>query len=256
MVDGAVAVLVGVAATNEHHIDGESLIEQPLLTLDIDDLHDVLSGGAVELAAAVAGIHEGIQAHMGDGAHLVGGDVAVHMGDDALGQVVGLDLVLQRQRAQRCGAVPVAADDALDHALVAVVVAAGAVPVALTCREEQRQVTGMAGLQKSLFHRFAERLRAGRADEAAGGDGVAVVDQQGGLLGGDDAYFLHAGPLTCSGRRRDAFPGMRPCPPSGRQWRSTWRTARSLWRCRRQCPSACPGRYRPWHTSRRWGRSW
>ena len=191
VVDGAVAILVGVAAPDEHHIDGEGLIQQPLLTLNIDDLHDILGGGAVQLAAAVAGIHKGIQAHMGDGADLVGGDVPVHMGDDALGQVVGLDLVLQRQRAQGGGAVPVSADDALDHTLVAVVVAAGAVPVALTGREEQRQVTGVAGLQEPLFHRFAERLRAGRADKAAGGDGVAVVDQQGGLLSGDDAYFLH-----------------------------------------------------------------
>ena len=192
---------------------------------------------------------------MGDGANLVGGDVTVHMGDDALRQVVGLDFVLQRQRAQRGGAVPVATDDALDHTLVTVVVAAGAVLVALTGREEQRQVTGMAGLQKSLFHRFAERLRAGRADKAAGGDGVAVVDQQGGLLGGDDAYLLHARPLTCSGRRQDASPETRPCPPFDRRWRSTWRTARSPRRCRRQCPFACPGRCMPWHTSRRWGRS-
>ena len=155
MVDGAVAVLVGIAAPDEHHIDGEGLIQQPLLALDINDLHNVLGGGAVQLAAAVAGVHEGIQAHMGDGAHLVGGNVTVHVGDDALGQVVGLDLVLQRQRAQRGGAIPVAADDALDHALVTVVVAAGAVPVALTGREEQRQVTGVAGLQEPLFHRLA-----------------------------------------------------------------------------------------------------
>jgi len=92
---------------------------------------------------------------MGDGAHLVGSNVTVHVGDDALGQVVGLDLVLQCQRAQRGGAIPVSADDALDHTLVAVVVAAGAVPVALTGREEQRQVTGVAGLQEPLFHRLA-----------------------------------------------------------------------------------------------------
>ena len=191
VVDGAVAVLVGVTAPDEHHVDGEGLIQQPLLPLDIDDLHDVLGGGAVELSAAVAGIHEGIQAHMGDGADLVCGDVPVHVGDNALGQVVGLDLVLQRQRAQRGGAIPVAANDALDHALVTVVVAAGAVPVALTGREEQRQVAGMAGLQKPLFHGFAECFRAGGADEAAGGDGVAVIDQQSGLLDGDNTYFFH-----------------------------------------------------------------
>ena len=140
---------------DEYHIDGDGLIQQPLLTLDIDDLHDVLGGGAVQLTAAVAGIHEGIQAHMGDGADLVGGDVPVHMGDDALGQVVGLDLVFQRQRAQRGGTIPVTAYDALDHTLVTIVVAASAVPVALTSSKKQRQVTGVAGLQEPLFHRLA-----------------------------------------------------------------------------------------------------
>ena len=191
MVNGAVAVLVGVAAPDEHHVDGEGLIQQPLLPLDADNLHDVLGGGTVQLAAAVAGVYKGIQTHMGDGADLMGGDVTVHMGDDALGQIVGLDLILQCQRTQRGGAIPVTADDALDHALVTIVVTAGAVPMALTGCKEQRQVTGVAGLQEPLFHRLAESLRAGRADKAAGGDGVAVIDQQGGLFGGDDAYFLH-----------------------------------------------------------------
>ena len=94
----------------------------------------------VQLAAAVAGVGKGVQAHVGDGADVVGRDVPVHVGDDALGQVVRLDLVAQGQIAQLGGPVPVAADDPLDHALVAVVVAAGAVPVALAGREEQRQI--------------------------------------------------------------------------------------------------------------------
>ncbi|CAN4041437.1 2-C-methyl-D-erythritol 2,4-cyclodiphosphate synthase, partial [Dysosmobacter welbionis] len=92
-VNGAVAVLVGVAGTQEHHIDGERLVEQPLLALDLDDLHQVLLGDIVEFAAAVAGVGKGVQAHVGDGADVVGRDVPVHVGDDALGQVIRLDLV-------------------------------------------------------------------------------------------------------------------------------------------------------------------
>src|SRR5699024_6885300 len=112
-VDGAVAVLIGVAGPQEHHVDGESLVQQQLLALDVDDLHQVLRGAVVQLAAAVAGVGKGVQAHGGDGADVVGGDVPVHVGDDALGQVVRLDLVGQGQVAQLGGPVPVAADDPL-----------------------------------------------------------------------------------------------------------------------------------------------
>ena len=190
--DGAVAVLVGVAGPQEHHVDGESLVEQQLLALDVDDLHQVLLGAVIQLAAAVAGVCEGVQAHGGDGADVVGGDIPVHVGDDALGQVIGLDLVGQGQVAQLGCPVPVAADDTLHHALMAVVVAAGAVPVALTGREEQRQVPGVPRLQKPLFQSLGQRLRAGAAHKSAGGDGVAVVDQQRRLLGGKHANFFHS----------------------------------------------------------------
>ena len=190
--DGAVAVLIGVGAAEEAHVDGEALIQQALLALNIDQLHQVFLGALVQLAAAVAGVGEGVQAHVGDGADVVGGDVAVHVGDDALRQVVGLDLVGQSQVAQLGSAIPVAADHALDHALMAVVVAAGAVPVTLTGCEEQRQVTGMASLQEPLLQSGGQRLGAGAADEAAGGNGIAVIDQQGRFLSGEHANFLHA----------------------------------------------------------------
>ena len=174
--NGAVAVLVGIAGTQEHHIDGERLVEQPLLALDLDDLHQVLLGDIVEFAAAVAGVGKGVQAHVGDGADVVGRDVPVHVGDDALGQVIRLDLVAQGQIAQLGGPV----------------VAAGAVPVALARREEQRQIAGMARLQEPLLQCLGQRLRAGAADKAAGGDGIAVVHQQRRLLGGKHANFFHA----------------------------------------------------------------
>ena len=111
---------------------------------------------------------------------------------DALGQVIGLDLVGQGQVAQLGGPVPVAADDPLHNALVAVVVSAGAVPVALTGGEEQRQILGVSGLQEPLFQCLGQRLRTGAAHKAAGGDGVAVLDQQRRLLGGKHANFFHA----------------------------------------------------------------
>ena len=256
-VDGAVAVLVGIAGPDQAHINGNGLVEQPLLPLDVDDLDQILLGALVELAAAVAGVHEGVQAHVGDGADVVGGDVTVHVGDDALGQVISLQLVGQGQLAQLGGAVPMAAHHALAHALMAEVIAAGAVPVALTGREEQCQISGMSGFHEALFQGLGQCFRAGAANEAAGGDGVPILYQQGRFISGQYTNFLHDfNPsliyvyfLTCSGSAFPcAFPGRRPCPPSGPRWQSTWQTARSPERCRRQCPSACPGRCRPWST--------
>ena len=140
----------------------------------------------------MTGVYEGVQANVGDGADVVGGDVAVHVGDDALRQVIGLQLVGQSQLAQLSGAVPVTADYPLAHTLVAEVVAAGAVPVALTSCKEQSQVAGMAGFHKTVFQSLGQRLGAGAANEAAGGDGVTVLDHQGRFLSGNDTYFFHA----------------------------------------------------------------
>ena len=188
---GAVAVFVAVGSAQEYDIDREALIQQALLPLDVDDLDQILLGHIVELAAAVARVGKGLEADVGDRANVVRRDIAVHMRNNALRQVVRLDLVGQRQLSQTGRAVPVAANDALYHALVAVVVAAGAVAVALAGREEQRQIVRMAGLQKALFQRLGQGLRTGAGDEAAGGDRVAVLYFQGGLFCRDNAYFLH-----------------------------------------------------------------
>ena len=84
-----------------------------------------------------------------------------------------------------------AADNALDHAFVTVVVAAGTVAVALTCCEEQGQILRMTGLQKTLLKSLGQGLRACAGYETAGSDGVAVLNLESGLLCGDNAYFLH-----------------------------------------------------------------
>jgi len=75
---------------------------------------------------------------------------------------------------------------------MAEVVAAGAVPVALTGCKEQSQVAGMAGFHETVFQSLGQRLGAGAANEATGGDGVAVLDHQGRFLSGNDTYFFHA----------------------------------------------------------------
>ena len=188
----AVAVLVGVAAPDQADVDGDGLVEEPLLALNIHDLHQVLFRALVQLAAAVPGVHEGVQAHVGDGPDVVGRDVPVHVGDDALGQVIGFQLIGQGQLAQFGGPVPVAANHPFAHALVAKVVASGAIPVALARSEEEGQVPGVSRLHIPLLQGLGQGLGAGAADKPASGDGVAVLDHQRRLFRSDDANFFHA----------------------------------------------------------------
>ena len=128
---------------------------------------------------------------MGNGADVVRCNIAIHMGDNALRQVIGFDLVGQCQIAQLGRAVPVAADDTLDHAFMTVVVAAGTITVTLTGCKEQRQVLRMAGFQKALFQCDGQRFRASTAYEAAGCDGIAVLHLLDGFLSGQNLNFLH-----------------------------------------------------------------
>src|SRR5699024_2758208 len=109
-------------------------------------------------------------------------DITVHVGNNTLRQVVCFNLVVQSELAQTGSTVPVAADDALDHAFMAVVVTAGAITVALAGCEEQGQIFRMAGLQEALFQRLGQGLRAGAAYKAASGDGIAVLDFEGSFL--------------------------------------------------------------------------
>ena len=191
--NGAVAALVAVGSTQEDNVDREALVQQALLALDVDQLNQIFLGYVVQLAAAVARVSEGVQTNVGDGADVVCSDVAVHMGDNALRQVVCLNLILKSKLAESRSTVPVAADNALYHALVSKVVAAGArgSAVALTCCVEQGHVLRMTGFNKALLQSLGQGLRASAAYEAAGCDGVAIVDQQSSFLSRNNLDFLH-----------------------------------------------------------------
>ena len=110
---GDVAVLVGGGAAQQGGVDGEGVVEEPVPPGEVDELDEVFAGAGVELAAGVARVDEGAQPDVGDGARLAGGDIAEKVADDALGEVVGFDLVLCRQLAHARRQVPVPADHAL-----------------------------------------------------------------------------------------------------------------------------------------------
>jgi hypothetical protein len=162
------------------------------------------------------GIDEGAEADPGQGAGLAGGDVAEQVADHALRQVPGLDAVGHRELLQLRHQAPMAADHAPDQAVVAEVVEAALLAVALAGGVHQGEVTRMAQavgigflrFEKTRFERDGDVFGKADADEAAGGDGVAVADQLHRLAG---AHQL-AGVAAAQGRDQGMLGhGVLPC---------------------------------------------
>ena len=188
---GAVAKLIAVGTAQEYNVDREALVQQALFAFDLDQLNQIFLGAVVQLAAAVARVSEGVQTNMGDRADVVSCNVTIHVGDNALRQVVSLDLVVQSEFTQLRSTIPVTADNALNHAFMAVVVAAGAVTMALTCCEKQGQILRMTGFQETLLQSDGQGFRASTAYKTAGSDSIAVIYAQSSLFWRDNLYFLH-----------------------------------------------------------------
>ena len=109
---GHIAIRIGGRAADQTDMDREGLVEEIVLAVDAHQTDDVGRGAGIQLAAAVARIDEGAQADTGERAGLAGGDIAEQVGDNPLGQVIGLDLVADGQLLQARHETPVAADDA------------------------------------------------------------------------------------------------------------------------------------------------
>jgi hypothetical protein len=82
-------------------------------------LHQRLCGARIHAATAVRGIDEGVQADLRDESGPLRGDLAQQHAEHALWEVVGLDLVRQRQRTELRREVPMPADDRLIRPLCA-----------------------------------------------------------------------------------------------------------------------------------------
>ena len=148
---------------------GKRREEQVFAAPDGQHLDQVLGGDLVHPAALEARVDERVDTDGGDQAGPAGGDLPEQHGDHALREAVGLDLVLQGERAQRRHQGPVPADDPPDHALVREVVHPARLAVALAGGEDQREVPGCAGGQEALFQGEGELLGEAGADEAGGG---------------------------------------------------------------------------------------
>ena len=131
-------------------------------------------------------IDEGVEAHAREGAGLARGDVAEQVRDHPLRQVVGLDLVLQREALELRAEPPVPADHPPHQPFVAEVVEAAPLPVALAGGVDQREITRPALFQEPPLQLLRDGLGEADADEAAGSYSGAVAHKPDRFRGGDD----------------------------------------------------------------------
>ena len=183
---GDIAVGIGGGAADEGHIDGKSLVEEPLLAVDLHHADDVLGGRRIDLATVQARIDEGAQADLGQEPRLARSDIAVQVRDAALRQVVGLDAVLDRQFAELGDQAPVAADRALQQTFLHQAVQATLLAIALPRGEDQRQVARLAAFLEARGQRGQQFIRRADADEARGRQRIAGPDEGHRIDGGDD----------------------------------------------------------------------
>ena len=206
---GEIALGVAGGGADDADMDREGPIEQALLAVERDQLDQVLGRPGIDLAAAIARIDEGAEPDGGDMAGAMGGDVAEQMGDHALRQVIGLDLVVEGELLQLRHKPPMAADHALDEPLMGEVVEAAVFAVSLAGSVDEGQVFWRAGRagrfsagagrarplgalapEKSLLERKGDLFGKSDADEAAGRNRVAVADEPHRLRGAHHFAFF------------------------------------------------------------------
>ncbi len=110
-------------------------------------------------------------------------------------QVVGLDLVRQRELADPRDQPPVAADDAFEQAVVAEPVEAALGPVALPGGEEDGQIARMPRLLEAPLQRHDQLFGRTIAHEAGVRQGIAIANDRNRFVRRDDLVLHAFGPL-------------------------------------------------------------
>jgi hypothetical protein len=183
---GDVSLRIRGGPAQERHVDRQRLVEQVVLTADGDQLDAVLGRPLVDLSAAMPRVDEGTQSHPGQQAGLAGGRVPEQVRDDALWEVVRLDLVSHGHFPQLGRQAPVATHGPLEQALVTQPVQPATLAVPRGDREHQREVAGGTGLQKTLLQRERQLLGEALPHEPFNHNGIAVTYESHRLGGGDD----------------------------------------------------------------------
>ena len=156
---GDVAVGIGRRSPDDADVDRERAIEEELLALDVHRTNEIFLGAFVDLAAAVARVDEGAEADAREMSGPPGRDVAEEMRDDALREVVGLNLVRDREALQLGHEPPVPPNHTLDQTFVTEVIEATLLSVALTGGIDEREISRLVlGSDVLLVLRQIERL--------------------------------------------------------------------------------------------------
>src|SRR5262245_3988906 len=140
---GDIAVWVASGPADECDVDGKRLVAQPFLAIDLHQLDQILGGHAADLSALLARIDEGAQSYLGDRPGPACSDLAIEMGNTTEREIVGLDLIVERQLAQFGHQAPVAANHALQQMFVSQAVKAALLAIAGRCSEHQGEAAGM-----------------------------------------------------------------------------------------------------------------
>ena len=119
---GDVAVGIRCRSPQQRDVDRQCFVGQVFVAVEPDQFDDLFRSDRIDLPSAVAGIHEGAKPDGCDGAGFSGGDIPVHVRDDALGKVVGGDFVVHGQLLQFRHQAPMAPDYPPDQSLMTQVV--------------------------------------------------------------------------------------------------------------------------------------
>ena len=171
-----VPVLVGVGAGDQRAVDGNVLEKQEIFAVQAHQLDEVLAGAGarVHLPAGHARVDERAETHARQHARPVSCGGAQHLGQHALGEVVGLDFVLRGHRPDLPRHAVVPADGAAQQPFVRHVLKALGFVVALGRAEKQRQPLRFSGLQKPVLDLLHDLLRKSGAHESVRPHGRAV----------------------------------------------------------------------------------
>ena len=200
---GDVAGQVRSRAAKQRHRDRKGLVEKPLLAVELDDTNEVFGRRGVDAPALDTRVDKSAQPHLGQRPGAMARDVAEELRQRAEGQVVGLDAIVHRERAELGHQAPVTADHALDQAVVRESIQPLVLAVAGSGGEDERQIPGRTRSDEARLERVDQLVRRAAADEAGRSDGVAVANDRNGVGRGDD-LVLH--PLL----RRDGLAARAP----------------------------------------------
>ena len=132
-----------------------------------------------------------MQADAGEKARAAGCAAAVELGDHALGQIVGLDLVVLGSLCNFRHAPEVGGDDAFQQAIVMQPARAEPLAVAGTRAHDQREVARGPGFDEALLKRRVQRLRDAALDKAGRRDDRVIADERDGFISRNDLVGNH-----------------------------------------------------------------